>query len=64
MKNEIINKGLQPSEPNSEDGYEKAEAAREWVAANFKPNEVFSFYELSEWAKSQGFILVDNHKTY
>jgi len=59
-----LNNGLQPPQPNSEDGYEKAEAAREWVAANLKPADVFSFYELSEWAKSQGFVLIDNNKDY
>lgn len=29
----------------------------DWVAANYKPDEVFTYTELSMWALANGFVL-------
>lgn len=59
MNNDYINRSLTPPDKGGSEGEEQDNTERTlaWVSANFKVNEVFTDYEIGQYAESLGYVL-------
>lgn len=57
MKNNLINRTLTPPDKGGSEGEEQDREERflRWVRANYKPEHIFTDYELGKWAEANGY---------
>lgn len=55
----LINRTLTPPDKGGSEGEEQERIERilAWVSANYLPADIFSEYELGQWAESLGYVL-------
>jgi hypothetical protein len=66
MPTEYINRSLTPSDKGGSEGEEqdRIEKLLEYVRANFLVSQVFTDYEIGQYAEYLGYVLPDKTKNY
>lgn len=55
-----LDKGMEPPDREPENDTEDILI---WVGKTYSPEEVFTWYQLKDWALSRGFILPENNNS-